>query len=54
MSPEPERTGRRINITYFLDILPGQDSAQLLQAPALALPKIPTFEEAEERYKQSV
>lgn len=33
MRPEPERKGRRINVTYFLDVLPGEDPNKLLRLP---------------------
>jgi len=52
MLAEPKRTGRRINITYFLDILPGQETKKLLNPPIFKKEAIPTFEEAEALYNQ--
>lgn len=53
MLPEPESKGRRINLTYFLDIAPGQDATKLLRPPDLHKKVIPTFKEAETAYAQS-
>ncbi len=50
--PQPERKGRRINLTYFLNVLPGQDCDKLLQHPSLCSVQIPRFEEAQERYEK--
>ena len=46
MLEEEEKEGRRINITYFVEIYPGQDENNLLKRPS-NLENIPTFEEAE-------
>lgn len=48
---EPKRTGRRINITYFIDILPGQDERKMLNPPEIQASMIPTFEEAEAKFR---
>lgn len=53
MLEEPERTGRRINVTYFLDVAPGQDVTKLLRPPELNKKPMPTFEEAEALYNQT-
>lgn len=40
----PEQGGKRINLTYFLEILPGEDSAKLLKVPNNLQPsKIPAL-----------
>jgi len=49
MLPEPEKTGRRINLTYILDVLPGEDELKLLE-PSTGT--IPSFEEALALYNQ--
>jgi hypothetical protein len=53
MLAEPKREARRINVTYFLELLPGQDSKKLLHPPELQKDRIPTFEEAEILYNQT-
>lgn len=44
MISEPQRTGRRINITYFIEVLPGEDESKLLNSD-IKKDLIPTFEE---------
>ncbi len=46
MQPEPDKDGKRINLTYFLDIPSQDDSNKLLMTPNLSGVHIPTFEEA--------
>lgn len=43
---EPSRKGKRINLTYFIDVLPGQDESRLINPPEIKAESIPTFEEA--------
>jgi len=43
---EPKRTGRRINITYFVDVLPGQDEKRMLNPPQITSTMIPTLSES--------
>lgn len=45
--PESLRQGRRINITYFVAILPGQDTKNLINPPPIQAQLIPTFAQAE-------
>jgi len=52
MLAETKRKGRRINLTYFLEVLPGEDSRKLVQVPELKEDSIPTFEEALDLYDQ--
>jgi alkylated DNA repair dioxygenase AlkB len=33
MLAEPEKNGRRVNLTYFMEVLPGQDESKLLHPP---------------------
>ena len=48
MSSEPERKGRRINITYFIEVLEKENEDRLLLPIGKNIPTdIPTFEEAE-------
>lgn len=54
MQEEPASTERRINLTYFLDILPGEDATKLVRAPTLEKTELPTFEEAEAVYASSI
>ncbi|MGE0009209.1 MAG: alpha-ketoglutarate-dependent dioxygenase AlkB [Candidatus Babeliales bacterium] len=50
MQEEPSSTSRRINLTYFIDILPGQNANNLVHAPNINASIIPTYEEAETLY----
>lgn len=50
MLEEPERTGRRINITYFIEVLPGQNDRKLLEPAEMT--NLPTFEDAEEIFNK--
>lgn len=50
---QPDRTGRRINITYFIRPEPGQDTRRFINPPPLTAQLIPTFEEAEYLYQNS-
>ncbi len=47
MLAEPEKTGRRINLSYFIDILPGQDCTKLLNPRAFTKEEIPTLQMTE-------
>ena len=49
MSSEPERKGRRLNITYFIEVLNPEYGYKLLLMPT-EMSNIPTFKEAEELY----
>ncbi len=53
MLPEPEKQGKRVNLTYFLEILPGQDCNKLVKAPKFDPKNIPTFQEAVEAYRNA-
>ena len=50
---EPKRTGPRINITYFISVLPGEDERKMYNPPDIQQHLIPTFEEAEAVYLQN-
>ena len=51
---EPNREGRRINITYFIMAEPGEDESRFLNPPVIKANMIPTFQQAEELFMKSL
>lgn len=54
MLAQPERRGKRINLTYFLEVKPGEDCSKFLRSSEIKAETIPTFEEATLLYNQSL
>jgi alkylated DNA repair dioxygenase AlkB len=50
---EPKRTGPRINLTYFISVLAGEDERKMINPPEIRQEAIPTFEQAEIAYMQN-
>lgn len=50
---QPSRKGRRVNLTFFIDPIPGEDPRKFLNPLPIRQETIPTYQMAEEQYRSA-